>query len=131
MVEDMSSPQEAVKPKEEAKTEPIKAVGNVLTADELIAGSDVVHAVEIDTSMIRGTIKIKPVTLKTVQMATKASGGDTSEVSKYLIKQALVEPQMNDSQVDKLPIGLVSAISDKINEISGISKEMVANAKNS
>lgn len=123
MVEDMSNDME-YKPKKG------KAASDILSADELIAGSDVIHTVDIDTVNVKGKVKVKPVTLSIVQKASKAAAGDDTEISKYLIKQALVEPQMNDTQIDNMPIGLINAISNKINEISGISKEMIQKAKN-
>jgi len=126
MVEDLSQNKEV----EKKQSGPVIKPGILLSAEDLVSGSDLVHAVEINTRDIKGMVKVKPVTLKIVQKATKAAGGNTSAVSRYLIKQALVEPAMSDDQIDSIPIGLVNVISNKINEISGISKEMVAEAKN-
>jgi hypothetical protein len=106
------------------------ASSDVLTADDLISGSDVIHTVEIDTLDIKGKVKVKPVTLSIVKKASRAAEGDETEISKYLIKQALIEPEMSDTQIDSMPIGLINAISNKINEISGISKKQIQNAKN-
>lgn len=101
--------------------------GVLLSADQLVACSEVEHKIFIEE--LNGHIVVRPITLKVVQRASNAGKGDEVEVSRCIIRQAVVRPELNDTYIDKMPIGLVNKISKKINEISGISKDMLNQVK--
>jgi hypothetical protein len=97
-----------------------------LSAEELLAGSSLTHAVGIPAEFLSGDggapgqVVLKPLTVKDLQLIVKASRDDAGLTSALMIQQALVEPALGAAQVAALPAGLARFLVDEINRISGL-----------
>ncbi|RPH60916.1 MAG: hypothetical protein EHM89_08120 [Acidobacteria bacterium] len=108
-----------------------------LTAEELLAGKEMVFDVEIPPSVLRPSldgkptngdatkgaakkVQLRPLTVKDVQLIAKAARDDEALVSALMIQMALVEPQLKQNEIANLHSGLVSFLVDAINRVSGL-----------
>jgi hypothetical protein len=105
-----------------------------ITAEELLAGKEATYDVEIPESILRPgmtsneknggpgkKIKLRPLTVKDIQLIAKAAKDDEVLTSALMIQKAVVEPQLKQNQIADLHGGLVSFLVDHINHISGLS----------
>lgn len=111
---------------------------SVLTAQELLAGSAVVHDITVPASVIqpRGTgpseavkVLIRPLTVGTLSVISRASRDDASLVPLLMIKEALVEPAVTVDQVRQMHVGLVHFLVGQINEVSGLTADGESHAE--
>ena len=89
----------------------------VLTAEDLLADADIAQECDIDGL---GVVMIKPISLGTSLNIQKASKGDLSKQSVWMIQQSLVEPRLSPEQINKIPVGKMSKIVEAINKVSGL-----------
>ncbi|HEY9604609.1 MAG TPA: hypothetical protein V6C85_23590 [Allocoleopsis sp.] len=98
----------------------------MLTTEELLAGGSLVHEVEIPVDLLNtngstnNQVKLRPLTVRDLQLIGKAAKDDESLSAALMIQQALVEPTLKLEQVSKLPGGLARFLVEQINGISGI-----------
>jgi hypothetical protein len=105
-----------------------------LTPEELLAGKDATYDVEVPAEVLRpsldgpakpvmatGRVRLRPLTVKDVQLIAKAAKDDEVLTSVLMIQRALVEPALKQSQIADLPSGLVGFLVDRINHVSGLS----------
>ena len=98
----------------------------MLTTEELLAGGSLVHEVEIPVDLLNtngstnNQVKLRPLTVRDLQLIGKAAKDDESLSAALMIQQALVEPTLKVEQVSKLPGGLARFLVEQINGISGI-----------
>ena len=98
----------------------------MLTTEELLAGGSLVHEVEIPVDFLNtngsnnNQVKLRPLTVRDLQLIGKAAKDDESLSAALMIQQALVEPTLKLEQVSKLPGGLARFLVEQINGISGI-----------
>lgn len=88
-----------------------------LSADDLLAGSALTHDVEIPDG---GRVQLRPLTVRDVQLVTKAARDDDGLLSALMLKEALVEPAMTLDQVQGLPAGLARFLVDEVCRVSGL-----------
>jgi len=99
----------------------------LLTTDELLAGGSLTHEVEIPADLLSSNssanyrVKLRPLTVRDLQLIGKAARDDESLSAALMIQQAMVEPALKQDQVAKLPGGLARFLVEQINTISGIS----------
>lgn len=103
-----------------------------LTPEELMAGKEVVYDVEIPPDVLQptledggehgvgGKVRLRPLTVKDVQLIAKAAKDDEVLTSVLMVQQAMVEPTLKDGEVAGLHGGLVRFLVDRINRISGL-----------
>jgi hypothetical protein len=97
-----------------------------LSADELLAGSAVQHDIEIPPALLGGApdqprrVRLKPLTVRDVQLVTRAAKDSDSLLSVLMLKEALVDPVLSFDQVHALPAGLARFLLEEINRISGL-----------
>jgi hypothetical protein len=103
-----------------------------VTAEELAAGKDVTFDVEIPAEVLHptadgtpptrpgGTVRLRPLTIRDVQLIAKAAKDNEVLTSTLMIQQAVVEPALNQHEVAELPGGVVSFLVDCINRVSGL-----------
>lgn len=98
-----------------------------LTAEELLAGSDLTHEVDVPAEFLgpndgeaTARVLLRPLTVHDLQRIDKASREDEALSAGLIIQQAVVEPPLNLDQVTKLPAGLARFLVERINNISGI-----------
>jgi hypothetical protein len=98
----------------------------LLTTEELLAGGSLTHEVEIPTELLKlngssnAVVKLRPLTVRDLQLIGKAARDDESLSAALMIQQALVEPALKMEQISKLSGGLARFLVQKINAISGI-----------
>ncbi|CAM3296588.1 hypothetical protein OCAE111667_02235 [Occultella aeris] len=95
-------------------------VRTALTAEELLAGSALTHEVTLPPGGPTGTVTIRPLTVRDVQLVAHAAAGDRELAAGLMIARALVEPALTAEQAGRLPAGLARVLVDAINELSGI-----------
>jgi hypothetical protein len=99
-----------------------------LTAEELLAGSNLTHEVAIPADLLKsngsvpvvGQVVLHPLTVRDLQRIGKASQEDEAISAALMIQQALVQPNLSLEQVSQLPAGLARFLVERINTISGI-----------
>lgn len=100
-----------------------------LTAEELLAGNALNHTVEIPAELLAGAengssgekrVVLRPLTVRDLQSIGKAARSDENLSAALMIKQALVQPQLQMEKVANLPAGLARFLVERINAISGI-----------
>jgi hypothetical protein len=102
-----------------------------LTAQDLLAGSQLVHAVQVPAELLRpgqpgaqpGQVRLRPVNVGTMALVSRAARDDPSLVPLLMVKESLVEPQLTLDQVRQLHVGLVHFLVGEINRASGLSAE--------
>ena len=103
----------------------------ILTAEELLAGSEMRHEVPIPTELLHpngetastddeATVILRPLTVRDLQLIVKAAREDDLLTSALMVQRALVEPELNQAQVTAMPAGLLRYLADQVNRISGI-----------
>jgi hypothetical protein len=102
-----------------------------LTAEDLLAGGAVSHAVEVPAELVGGGITnpqvvLRALTVRDLQRIANASRNDESLSAALMIQQALVEPALKFEQVSQMAAGLARFLVDQINAVSGISTTKTA-----
>jgi hypothetical protein len=110
----------------------------LLTPEELMAGGTVTYDVTIplevlspdgngDTGVdctpenpVDKQVRIKPLTVKDIQLIAKAARNDEVMTSVLMIQKAVVEPELKQGVIAKMHGGLVRYLVDRINRISGL-----------
>jgi hypothetical protein len=105
-----------------------------ITPEELLAGKEATYDVEVPESILQPSpdgkrsgsspgkkVKLRPLTVKDIQLIAKAAKDDEVLTSVLMIQKAVVEPQLKQNQIADLPGGLVSFLVARINRISGLS----------
>jgi len=107
------------------------AAPEVLSAQQLLAGSALTHEVEIPEAIrspslgrvaasTAGRVRIRPLSVGTLALISRAAREDPGLVPLLMIKEALVEPALTLDQARQMHIGLVHFLVGKINEASGL-----------
>ncbi len=103
-----------------------------ITPEELLAGNSTTFDVEIPPSLLDPEleggasrpavrkIRLRPLTVKDIQLIAKAAKDDEVLTSVLMIQKAVVEPPLKQNDVAALRSGLVSFLVDRINHISGL-----------
>jgi len=98
-----------------------------LSADELLAGAEMTHQVEIPADLVPaggkespGAVRLRPLNVSDIQRVTRAAKEERVLASVLMVQQSLVEPRMTVEQVGKLPAGLAQYLVRRVNEISGL-----------
>src|SRR4051795_4732512 len=101
----------------------------MVTADELLAGSALAHAVEIPAHLLAPAsedaapprVRLRPLTVRDVQLAGKAARDDDQLLSLLLLKAGLVEPALSLEQLQGMHAGLARFLVEELNRVSGLS----------
>ena len=109
-----------------------------VTPEDLLAGREMTHDVVIPESVLfpgldkaegeqeagpGRKIRLKPLTVRDIQLIAKAARDDEVLTSVLMIQKAVVEPPLKQSQVAEMHSGLVGFLVDCINRISGLSTD--------
>ena len=105
---------------------------NSVSADDLLAGASATYTVEVPASIIKPgangegkpvDVQIKPITIGSFQLIMKAAKDDAVMIPLLLIQEALVQPKMNFSQIQRMNLGLVEFLVEHIRKISGMGEK--------
>jgi hypothetical protein len=105
-----------------------------VTPEELLAGREMTFEIDIPPELLHPTIdgkpngnekpkkiKLRPLTVKDVQLIARAAKDDEVLTSVFMIHRAAVEPQLKQNEIADMQSGLVRFLVDRINCISGLS----------
>ncbi|NET34768.1 MAG: hypothetical protein F6K19_22540 [Cyanothece sp. SIO1E1] len=107
----------------------------LLQAQDLLVGSQVIHALEIPAAILEprvgveavngpaGVVRIRPLNLAAMTLISRAAREDTSLIPLLTIKEAVVEPTLTLDQIRQMHLGLVHYLVSQINRVSGLSAE--------
>ena len=116
------------------ETRPAPTLG-VLTADDLLAGSAVVHEVQVPRAVLRpgveppepadgpDRVRLRPLSVGTLTLISRAARDDAGLVPLLMIKESLVEPALSLDGVRRLHVGLVHFLVEQINLVSGLNAD--------
>ncbi|MBV1878722.1 MAG: hypothetical protein KUG79_13860 [Pseudomonadales bacterium] len=113
----------------------------MLTADELLAGGELTFDIDIpplildpagasssgitasgiNSSVVPGKVKLRPLTVKVLQRISRAAKQSDNLTATLMVQASLVEPPMTVIQVGAMHVGLVEYLLHQVNKISGIS----------
>jgi hypothetical protein len=103
----------------------------IVTPEELFAGAGVTYPVRIPPEVLHPgapadadaeprEIRLRPLTVRDVQMIAKAAKDDEVLTSALMIQRACVEPELKQQDVAVMHGGLVRFLVERINQISGL-----------
>lgn len=101
----------------------------IVTPEELFAGAEVTYPVRIPADILNPAtpddaegreIRLRPLTVRDVQLIAKAAKEDEVLTSVLMIQRACVEPALKQQDVSAMHGGLVRFLVDQINRISGL-----------
>lgn len=105
-----------------------------LLAQDLLAGSQAIHRVQIPLAILRphltdapdppeahtGLVTLRPLSLATMTLISRAARDDASLVPILMIKEAVMEPALTVDQIRHMHVGLVHFLVGQINQASGL-----------
>lgn len=102
----------------------------ILSPEELLAGGALTFEVEVPASVLRpsdgragdepGRVRLRPLTVRDLQLITRAAKESDSLMATLMVQRALVEPETSVTQVAAMHVGLVQFLLEQVNQISGI-----------
>jgi hypothetical protein len=104
----------------------------LLTAEELLAGTSVTYDVVIPQTLLGSnaetagnprTIKIKPLSMGVFQLIMRGAREEPEMIPVLMVKEGLAEPKLSVAQIKSLPVGLVEFMVDHIRELSGMTEK--------
>lgn len=110
--------------------EPVAPRAAYLTADELLAGSALSFDISVPASLVEpgrlgeaGQVRLRPLTVRDLQLISRAARDNDALVGALMVHTALVEPALNVGQVNGLGAGLMEFLLAEVNRISGLAVE--------
>ena len=102
-----------------------------LSADELLAGASVTYQIEVPPEVLQpggansgggvgGVLRLRPLTVRDLQLITRAARESDSLLATLMVQRAMVEPELSIPQASGLHVGLLDFLLDEVNRISGI-----------
>ncbi len=115
---------------------PDSPAGALLTPQELLAGSLLVHEVVVPAAVLHPggaaaddperRVRVRPLKVATLALISKAARDDASLVPLLIVKESLVEPALSFEQVRQMHAGLVQFLVTAIHRISGLAPDGAA-----
>lgn len=98
-----------------------------LTADELLAGSALSFEVAVPAALVEpgrpglaGKVRLRPLTVRDLQLISRAAKESDSLAGALMVHTAVQEPALSLAQVHALPIGLMEFLLAEVNRVSGL-----------
>ena len=105
----------------------------VLTAEDLLSGTDSILDVSLPKELIGGSgeidqdetgiIKLRPLSIGTFNLVLRAAQNERGLVPLLMIKESMVEPKLTLDQIKNMQLGLTEFIVSKIKTISGLNEK--------
>lgn len=96
----------------------------MLSAEDLLAGAEATFAVELSAGLAgAGTVRLRPLTVRDLQLVSRAARESDDLLATLMVQRALVEPEVTVAQVAAMPVGRVQELLGHVNRISGIVAE--------
>ncbi len=103
----------------------------MLTAEELLAGSDLTYEVVVPPGVLLPgrqqeaegdrVVRLRPLTVHDLQLITRAAKESDGLMAAFMVQRALVDPEMTVPQVAGMHVGLLHFLLEEVNRVSGIS----------
>ena len=110
--------------------EPAAPRAPFMTADELLAGAALSFDVAVPAALIEpgrlgeaGQVRLRPLTVRDLQLVSRAARDNDALVGALMVHTALVEPALSVGQVNGLSAGLMEFLLGEVNRISGLAVE--------
>ncbi len=114
-------------------TDPV-ASHPMLTAEDLLAGSQAIHEVIVPQQVLKpgedaangiasGRVRLRPLNIAILTLISRAASDDPSLIPLLTVKEGLVEPALTLDQIRRLHVGLLYFLVTQINMVSGLSTE--------
>ena len=107
-----------------------------VSAEDLLIGAQVTYPIEVPNVVLRPgqdeasngqnvqtIVTLKPLTIGSFQLITKAAREDPGLMPLLMIKEAMVEPQLSLGQVRQMHLGLVDFLMAHVRRISGMDQK--------
>jgi hypothetical protein len=105
--------------------------GKLLTAADLLLGSQALHEVTIPPTVLTpgceeereappACVRLRPLSVGILTLISRAARDDASLVPLLMIKEAMLEPALTLDQIRQMHVGLVYYLVSQINHISGL-----------
>ena len=98
-----------------------------LTADELLAGSALSFEVSVPAALVEpgraglaGKVRLRPLTVRDLQLISRAAKDSDSLAGALMVHTAVQEPALSLAQVNALPLGLMEFLLAEVNRASGL-----------
>jgi len=101
----------------------------MLSPDELLAGGSLTFEIEVPPDVLSPgsgsnggarSVRLRPLTVRDLQLISRAAKESDSLVATLMVQRALVEPEMSVAQVGAMHVGLLQYLLGQVNRISGI-----------
>jgi hypothetical protein len=104
----------------------------MLSAEELLAGSSLTFEVEVPAHVLAPVeaaadggglgrrVRLRPLTVRDLQLISRAAKESDALVATLMVQRALVEPELTVAQVTAMQVGLAQYLLQQVNRISGI-----------
>jgi len=98
----------------------------MLTAEQLLAGSQEVTEVEIPQALLGSRsnqdrrVRLQPLSLEDLRLISRAARDNDDLTAALMVQRALVEPELSAQQINAMSAGLLQFLLDQVNRISGI-----------
>lgn len=99
----------------------------LLTADELLAGAAATFEVEVPAELVAagrlgtaGRVRLRPLTVRDLQLVSRAARDNDALTGVLMVQAALVEPKLGVGQINGMAAGLMEFLLGEVNRISGL-----------
>lgn len=103
----------------------------MLTAEELLAGSQLTFAVDVPAEILQPEgngnakaaprrVRLRPLTVSDLQVISRAAKENDQLIATLMVQRSLVEPELSIAESAGMHVGLVQFLLEEINRISGI-----------
>jgi hypothetical protein len=102
----------------------------MLSVEELLAGGNLTFEVEVPAEVLRPAegagngkptaLRLRPLTVRDLQLISRAAKESDSLTATLMVQRALVEPEMSIAQVSAMHVGLLQFLLGQVNWVSGI-----------
>ena len=102
----------------------------MLSAEDLLAGGGLTFEIEVPSEILRptesanngksATVRLRPLTVRDLQLVSRAAKEQDSLTATLMVQRALVEPEMSVAQASAMHVGLVQFLLEHVHRISGI-----------
>lgn len=112
-----------------------------ISPEDLLAGADLTHDVAVPAAILNpglhvegssngfavekeaAIVTLRPLSIGAFQLILKAAKDDAGLIPLLMIKESLVEPQLNIQQIKRMHLGLVEFLVTQIRHISGLTEK--------
>ncbi len=102
----------------------------MLSAEELLAGGGLTFEIEVPPGVLLpaegvgngapSAVRLRPLTVRDLQLVSRAAKESDSLTATLMVQRALVEPEMSVAQASAMHVGLLQFLLEQVNRISGI-----------